>query len=218
MAILGIFGAGGMGRDMLELAKQINKMKNRWKDYIFVNNGDESEPIDGVEVYSIEKATEKYGDELEAIVAVGEPGLRKKIYSDLLDKNIKGANLIHPDVHIPSNASIGHGVAILSGAYIGNNSKIGNNICISTNAVVGHDTILEDGVIVSANTIVNGICIVGDYSYIGPGAVVKENVHIGNYAIVVMNSAVFKDVDNEVMVMGYPARIVRKNENHEVFK
>ena len=215
--ILAILGAGGMGRDMLELARQIEDNQHRWDKIIFINNGEKSDPIDGIKTIGLEEAVAKYGSELEAIIAVGEPSLREKICNDLKNNAIQGATLIHPNVHVPKNAKIGSGVAIFSGAFIANNSKIGNNSSILFNSILGHDAVLGEGVMLSHLSILAGMCQVGDYTYIGPGVTVRESTKIGKYCIIAMGSTVFEDVEDEVMVMGYPARPIKRNKKHRVF-
>lgn len=36
--VLGIYGSGGLGREVLELAKQINAISNRWSKIIFIDD------------------------------------------------------------------------------------------------------------------------------------------------------------------------------------
>ena len=57
----------------------------------------------------------------------------------------------------------------------------------------------------------------GDNVYIGVSANVREQVKIGRYTIVSMAAAVFKDVGEEQIVMGNPARVIARNEKKLVF-
>ena len=45
-----------------------------------------------------------------------------------------------------------------------------------------------------------------------------ERLHIGDDVIVSMGSNVYRDIEDEVIAMGSPARVIRKNEDHRVFK
>jgi sugar O-acyltransferase (sialic acid O-acetyltransferase NeuD family) len=219
MNVLAIIGAGGLGRDLLELVRQVNEIENRWDEIAFINNGEPADDIEGLKVYALEDFGEKYkSDNAEAIVAVGEPWLRQKIFKDIKDNNLGMPTIIHPNVHVPESALIGKGTIISQGGFVGNNCHIGENVLLMANAIVGHDNVIEEGSIVSANCHIGGMSWVKEYAYIGAGAVIKESIRVGKFSIVTMGSAVFNDVSDEMMVMGCPARAVRKNENHDVFK
>jgi acetyltransferase-like isoleucine patch superfamily enzyme len=53
--------------------------------------------------------------------------------------------------------------------------------------------------------------------YIGMGALIKEKLRIGHTSIVGMGSVVHSEVPNEVIAIGNPARVVRRNEDRKVF-
>ena len=50
--ILCIYGAGGFGREVLELAKNINSIQRRWSKFVFIVDGAKEDIVNGVEVYS----------------------------------------------------------------------------------------------------------------------------------------------------------------------
>ncbi len=52
---------------------------------------------------------------------------------------------------------------------------------------------------------------IGDNCFIGGGAYILPGVHIGDNVIVGMGSVVTKDVPNNCIVAGNPARIIREN-------
>jgi acetyltransferase-like isoleucine patch superfamily enzyme len=47
---------------------------------------------------------------------------------------------------------------------------------------------------------------------------VKEGVKIGSNSIIGMGSVVYNDVPDNVIALGNPARVVRKNTHQKVFK
>ncbi|MFW8642680.1 acyltransferase [Rhizobium beringeri] len=55
-------------------------------------------------------------------------------------------------------------------------------------------------------------------SYLGMGALVKERMQIGHSSIIGMGSVVHIDIPDEVIALGNPARVVRRNEDKKVFK
>ena len=216
--ILGIYGAGGLGREVLELAKFINKRNNFWSEFIFVDDGDVSDVVGNVDVYKYADAREKYGDQLEIALGIGEPETREKIFAKLRKDGVNTPTLIHPDVYIPETTNIGRGVVIQCGSFVSCNVTIGDYVFIQPHANVGHDDVLQEGVIVSSGVCLSGINNIGKYTYIGVGACTKQVVNIGSYAIIGMGSIVYKDIPDEMIVMGNPARPIRRNEEHRVFK
>ncbi len=43
--VLAIYGAGGLGREVLELAKIINKKEKLWDSFIFIVDGADSKKV-----------------------------------------------------------------------------------------------------------------------------------------------------------------------------
>lgn len=216
--VLGIYGAGGLGREVLELAKLVNAKEARWKRLIFVVDAPTEDFVNGTEVYAYEDAKEKYGADLEISLGIGEPLSRNKVFHKLIGDGIQLATLIHPDVHIPDTTIVGNGVTIQYGCFVSCNVKIEDGVYIQPQANIGHDDILGNGCVISGFANLAGHVSVGTYSYIGISACVMENVSIGDWSIVGMASAVYKDIPDGVVALGNPARPMKKNDEKHVFK
>lgn len=217
MRTLAIFGAGGLGIEILELARIINEKDNKWDDFVFVNNGDTVEPIDGVEVMGLSDAIAKYPDGFSAIIAVGEPTLRAKISKQITDNSIPRATIIDPGVHIPHSTIIGEGVCICTGAYISTNATIKDDVLISQHAVIGHDVIIENCSVVSSTCVVCGMVHIKEHAYLGPSSTVKESLTIGQWSVAALGSVVFSDIEDHSLVIGNPAR-ASKRSSEAIFK
>lgn len=218
MKTLGIFGAGGLGIEILEMARIINEVDHKWAGYVFVNNGDEAEPIDGVEVMGLEAALDKYGkDNLDAVIAVGEPTLRSKIANQISQNGLSQPNIVYPQVRIPKSTTLGVGVCIFPGVYVSTNVDIRNNVLISPNAVIGHDNVIEDNAVISSTAVLAGMVLVKESAYIGPGSIIKESLTIGKFSVAAIGSVVFKDIEDGDLAIGNPARVSKRSSDH-VFK
>jgi sugar O-acyltransferase (sialic acid O-acetyltransferase NeuD family) len=215
--ILGIMGAGGLARELLELAKIINSREKRWDGFVFmdVKPGDD---LNGVKVYSYEDALEKFKGELEATVGIGEPAVRKRVFGELLRDGVEAATLIHPDVYIPETTTVGKGVTIQTGSFVSCNATIEDYVIIQSHANIGHNDVLKKGCTISGGCNLGGNVTVGEFSFIGLGTCVKQGVSIGDNSIVSMGAAVIRDIPDEVVAAGNPARPLKKNEEHKVFK
>ena len=63
-----------------------------------------------------------------------------------------------------------------------------------------------------------GATTIGTASYIGMGAMIREGLTIGHSTIVGMGSVVYTDIPDEVICVGNPARVSRRNTDKMVFK
>lgn len=150
----------------------------------------------------------RLGDE-ELIISVGLNHIRKKIV-DKLPGEIRYGNAIHPSAIMSEHASLGEGTVVMQGAVIQSSVSIGKHCIINTTASVDHDCLLEDYVHISPNATLCGAVSVGEGSQIGAGAVVIPGIKIGKWSLVAAGAVVMKDVPDNVLVLGNPARVVKR--------
>jgi len=111
---------------------------------------------------------------------------------------------------------------------IKNKVEIGSNTCIDRGSL--SDTIIEDGVkidnlvhvahntkigknsLIIALAMIGGSTKIGENCWIAPSSSLKDNIRIGDQSIVGLGAVVLKDVPNLTVVVGNPARILRKND------
>ena len=215
--VLGIWGAGGLGREVLELAKIINGRDKRWDGFVFIVDGATVSEVNGAKVIEYEDAKKKF-DGLEVIIGIGEPAVREEKFNLLKNDGIATPSLIHPDVHVPDTVKIGEGTVIQYGCFISSDISIGDNVFVQPQCNIGHDDELSDGCIISGFGNLGGYVSIGKYTYIGLSVAVKERVNIGNYSIVGMGSIVYKDIPDEMIALGNPARPIARNTDRIVFK
>ncbi|MBQ5824927.1 MAG: acetyltransferase [Clostridia bacterium] len=215
--ILGIWGAGGLGREVLELARVINSRNKCWDGFVFIVDGVTTTEVNGVRVLEYEDAKNRFSN-LEVVVGIGEPAVREKKFDLLKEDGINTPSLIHPDVYIPETTSIGQGVVIQYGCFISCNVTIGNYVFIQPQCNIGHDDKLADGCIVSGFGNIGGTVSIGKFTYLGLSAVIKEGTAIGDNVIVGMGSVVYKDIPDEMTALGNPARPIARNTDRKVFK
>ncbi len=216
--VLAIYGASGLGREVLELAKIINDRKKSWDEFIFIDDGDVPAVVDNCKVYKFDTAKEQYGSDLEIAMGIGEPTTRGKLFQKIKAEGIDAPSLIHPDVHIPDTTKIGRGVIIQAGCFVSVGVIIEDYVFLQPKCAIGHDCVIGEGCIISTFDSIAGAVHIGQYSYLGMGVSVKELVSIGQYSIIGMGSVVFKDIPDEMIAMGNPARAMKKNEERHVFK
>ncbi|MFC1912766.1 LpxD N-terminal domain-containing protein [Chloroflexota bacterium] len=114
-----------------------------------------------------------------------------------------GGVRIEDDVEIGANVSIDRGT--LGDTVIGVGSRIDNLTHISHNDIIGKHCQIN------ALVVVAGSVTIGDYSHIAPHACLREGLNIGHHVLVGMGSVVTKDISDNLVVMGSPAKPIRKN-------
>lgn len=212
---LAIYGAGGLGREVLILALLIQKESQRWEDILFIDDIQPDRLIKGIPVLNFSEAAKQH---IEVVIAVGEPALRAVMAEKVLSSGIELATLIHPDVALSEGTRIGAGCVLCHNTCITSDVVLGSNVFMQPNSSVGHDCYIGHHSVISTFVNIGGNCLIGDHVFIGLSAVVKQKVTIGNNAIISMSAAVFNDIQDYSIAVGNPARVVRKNEEERIFK
>ncbi len=213
-----IWGASGHAKVLREFLGKIGY------DLIalFDNNTRAPRPFDDVPLYYgreafLSWAAEHRSNETACLVAIGgaRGRARMEIQSFLAANGIKPATAIHPTAYVASNAVIAAGSQILAHSTVCANTLLGEACIINTGATVDHECMLGKGVHVAPGAILAGCVKVGDFSLIGPGAVVLPRLAIGTNSIVGAGAVVTREVPDNKVVYGNPARIIRENLSEE---
>ena len=214
-----IYCAGGFGREVAEIARRINAAQQRWEDIAFVDDGAEESSAGKVEIYRLEHALKTFGtDHIEAVIANGEPFVRKVLLARLESHHVPLATLVDESAVVSPTAIIGAGAVIYPNCFVSSQAVLGRNVAVIAGSMVGHDSILGDNCVVSGHVNLGGGCLIGSETYLGMGTQIKELTRVGTGAIVGMGSIVFSDVPDEVIAMGNPCRALRPNTSNRVFK
>ena len=121
-----IVGAGGLGREVLQMCMEINGLANCWNIKGFIN--DDLHALDGFECkYSIIGTIKDWQPkENEVFVfAIAAPRAKEKLVNSLLERGAIFETVISPRAFVADNAQIGQGVVISPFCYISCNTKIG---------------------------------------------------------------------------------------------
>lgn len=217
--ILGIYGTGGLGREILIHSQQINHRETCWDSIIFIDDYAKSDHVLGIKAISFEEVKKLYNNQsIEIAIAVGEPGTRHFLREKVTDAGYSLPVLVHPDVFIPDSTVLGMGTIVRINCFVSCNVTTGENVLIQPNASVGHDNVIGNDSVISTNVCVAGGCHIGSETFIGIQVPVKEYTKIGNQSIISMGSVVVRDIPDQVIAVGNPARPMKNNDEHKVFK
>ncbi len=210
-----IYGCGGFGREVLELARQINETEHKWKEIHFVDDHNFKKEINDVKVFSyesIKRITDK-----EFIIAIGEPEIKQKLYIKLKNDNQKLATLVHPSVTVSSYNTVNEGGIICEGSILTTNIIVGTCVIININCTIGHDCNINDFTTISPGCNISGRVEIGKATYIGSGTNVRDEIIVGDQTIVGIGSLITKDIPDRVIAFGVPAKIESVNDRKKVF-
>jgi len=144
--------------------------------------------------------------EIPLIIAPDQPLARKRIVQRYREIGFRFENLISPKAFISPSAKIGEGVLIQSFCNISSNVVLGDFVKLNTYANIMHDCNLGDYTTIAPNAVLLGTVITGEQAYIGAGSTIIQNNTIGSDSIIGAGAVVTKNVDDNVTVIGVPAK------------
>lgn len=146
------------------------------------------------------------------VIAIGNPHgeVRLNLQKRLENIGLISMSVIHEDAIIAKNCQIGKGVQIMPGAIIMPGAKVGDQCIINTKASLDHDSILGNGCELAPGSTVCGEVKIHDNSWIGAGATILPKIVINKNVIVGAGALVNKDVEADSVVVGIPAKTLRK--------
>ena len=150
-----------------------------------------------------------------AFIGVGSVGsmkARQSLFDKAREQGFDIARAVHPLSVVSPSAEIGEGPTVMAGAVINAQASLGDNVIVNTGAVVEHDCVIGHHVHVATAAALAGEVRVGEATHIGLGARVLQGVTIGRRVVVGAGAVVVRDVPDEVVVMGVPAKIHRRTE------
>jgi len=205
-----IYGAGEQGRVVLDILQQTNVEVIGFIDDTIEMHG---KVVNGVFVFgTLDMADIAGAESVGYIIALGDNNARTQKYQELERSGKQFINAIHPAATISKNATIGYGVVIGPNSVLNTDAVIGNNVIINTGSIIEHDNIIEND-----THIAPGVCLAGGVrvktaATVGIGAVVLDDLTIGQNATVGAGAVVTRDVPDNAVVAGIPAKIIKYNE------
>jgi sugar O-acyltransferase (sialic acid O-acetyltransferase NeuD family) len=208
-----IVGAGGFGREVLEIFKDQNKIKPTWDIIGFVDDSKElhGKKLNGYPVLGGLDWLEKNNKANPGCVcAIGQPEIRKKVVSKLKRIDVKFYNAVHPSVIMSELVKLGEDVIISAGSILTVNIQVGDHVHIDTNCSIAHDVVIGSYCRLSPGVKINGCDRLGEGVFIGSGATLVQEISVGNWSTVGAGAVVTEDVSDNVIAVGIPARVVQR--------
>lgn len=167
-----------------------------------------------MKVIGTSEDVEKYIVETDYKFFIAFHGMKreKEVYEKIKGFHIPEERLYSPvdptAVIAEDYSAIGKGILVAPYAQIGPDVVIGDNTVVLGNAFIGHDSKIGEFCHIGANAVIGSFNELGNACHIGMNATLREYVKVGNYALIGMGSVVLKNVEENTIVAGNPARLL----------
>lgn len=207
-----IIGASGHGKVVLDI---LQKDKNiEVKGFLDDDPSRHGQKIDGIEVLGGFSIVHDISDDFKnGIVGIGNNLARANYFNKMKDLRFNMIIAIHPSAVISESAKIGSGTVIAAGAVINPHARIEENCIINTGAIIDHDCFIGEHVHISPGVNLAGNVSIKEYSHVGIGASVINRISIGRNTTIGAGAVVIRDVPDNAVVTGVPAKIIKYNDD-----
>lgn len=218
MGDLVIIGAGDGGKTVYNLA-ELNEDENddSWGILGFI---DDNKKLKNKYIFSGCEDSRVLGttDDLKKfkgnyfIIAIGvNLKVKEALYLKAIKAGLKPLTLIHESAIIHESAYIGDGSVILANCAVGPKAQIHNNVFLFTGTIIEHDSVISNNVYASPGVCLAGNVHVGENTFLGINSCAIQGIKIGSNVIVGAGAVVVKHVENDMIIVGNPAKVLRKN-------
>lgn len=216
-----IIGAGGMGRETLDVIEYQNTLEKKWEFLGFI---DEDPKLWDLKVREypvlggIKWFEDNYSCEIKIIIGIGNNYTRKMMVNKLLKYEPKFASLIHPSVNITKQVKLGPGSIILAGCTLTSNITIGEHVIINIGTTISHDSNIKNFVNLCPGVHISGNNLINEDVYMGTGSLTINDIIIGKGTYVGAGAVVTKSLPEYVLAIGVPAKPIKKLDDEKMYK
>lgn len=200
-APVAVFGAGGFTRQILPT---LDRLQHAGRQILIVDD----RPLGPVFGYSV-VPLDAVPVDAEFVIAVANGKTRQEIANRL--SNRSQLSLIASTALISRHTIVGEGSVICDYVIIEAGCRIGRYFHGNIYSYVAHECVIGDYVTFAPRVACNGNVHIDDHAFIGSGAIIRQGtsdtpLRIGKRAVVGMGAVVTKDVPDDAVVVGNPAR------------
>ncbi len=201
-----IIGAGGFA---LQLFDDLIASKN--KDIVFWSETETKFSClkDHFSILHTDEEVAAYFTHTSRSFAVGiwDIDARKRLTKKFTDLGGELTSFISPYTNLSSYTTVGTGSIILYDTASEPYVQIGENCIINKKISFGHGAVVSSFCSIGPHSLIASDTEIGENSYVGMSVVIQPKVKIGKNAIIAAGTVVTKNIDDNAVVSGNPAKI-----------
>ena len=205
-----LVGAGGLGREAAEAVRAVNSVRDTWNLLGFLDDDPAKQGtlIGGLPVLDRIDAVDRYPDAQLLLCPVRPDNyVTRRLLADRLGlDDARYATVVHPTATVGTTCTVGAGSLLLAHVDLTADAVVGRHVVIMPQVVLTHDAHVDDCATLGAGVRLGGGCHVSEGAYVGSGSCIREMITVGRWAMIGMGSVVTRDVPDERLWWGAPAR------------
>ena len=203
-----IVGAGGFGREVLELVRDINAARPTFDLLGFLDDGEVNPHVlERVGVPLLGRSDRIATLGASFVIAIGSGSARRRIDATVRARHYAAvATLVHPSATLGRDVLVGEGAIVAAGSRITTHVAIGRHAQVNVNCTVGHDVTIEDFATLFPGVHLGGGCVIEEGATLSMGSVILPDVRVGRGAVVGAGAVVVRDVPADTTFVGAVAR------------
>jgi sugar O-acyltransferase (sialic acid O-acetyltransferase NeuD family) len=210
-----IVGAGGFGREVLEIFKAQNEMSKTWNILGFIDENKQlhGKMVNGYPVLGgLDWLRRHNSNNLGYVCAINACETRRQVVERLQEIGVNFYNAVHPSVIMSEFVELGTDVIICAGSILTVNIKVRDHVHINLNCTIGHDAIIDSYCTINPLAAINGNNHLGEGVYVGTGATFIQQVSVGSWSTIGAGAVVTVDIPEKVTAVGVPAKVIRSKD------
>lgn len=213
MKDLVIYGAGGQGRELLEIIEEINRESAEWNILGFID--DKLPPGGEVCGYPLLGGFDFFNrcrKPVGVVLGFANCAAKEAVYEKIktLGEDVYFPIIVHPHSYVSTRASLAEGVAVARFCSVNVNARIGRCAVVNNKCEIAHDSVVGDFSSLMPSVNISGNVTIKERAFIGVQAAVLQGVTIGSDSIVGMCSTVLTDLPDGCTAVGSPAKIIAR--------
>lgn len=214
--LFAIYGASGCGRGIMPLARrQLAAQGVSIDRLVFIDDEPSASTINHHKVWRYDEYLRRTNGAGYVALAIANGAVRQRLAERCALDGLSFWSVRAENCVIMDDVEIGEGGLLSPFVTITSNIRIGRHFHANLYSYVEHDCVIGDFVTFAPGVKCNGNVQIEDHAYIGAGAILRQGkpgqpLIIGRGATVGMGAVVTRDVPPGAIVVGNPARILRK--------
>ena len=208
MKQLAIYGAGGLGRELAWMLKEINQHVKEWDVLGFFDDGKEKNSVvDEMPVLGGLREINAIKKELHVAVGISDPATKRNVTRSITNAKIEFPVLIHPTC-LAGNSKFnqfGRGTILTARVILTTHIYLGDFVMINLASTIGHDVRIGNYSTIMPGCSISGNVSFGEACLMGTGARTLQNIDIGSESIIGAGAVVTRSFGNHVKLVGVPA-------------